>query len=510
MNPNNLRESSRFASSADRAHSRTPTCRRGARRVVTLLLLLSMTIAYTPAAFAATVTIGINYGSGTGKTSTSFHNGLNAYQVFTPGILEANPDYYNNFTSMKPGIVRVHRAQQMKASTADGWLIYDSPTSARWDATKIARSLDQLPPGTKMINIANWPAYMDTNSNGKLDSTMYAAYADLCGDLVDIVNNQQGRGVKYWEVTNEKDDANGYYDAATGRNEMDLLGDAFNAASAEMRRRVAAGSIKVGGPAFISYKQAAVDKFLNRAIKNLDFVSYHTYPSGYGSDYKSDQAIFDAAANLGGTTGSYSARVTAAKDAAGATQTVELFHDEYNLSYTPYDPSRNLYGDPRQRSITGAIFDALAMTSIAKAGATGSMAWNESDFNYGKLNNNNSTEAPPFSKRPSAYLYQLYYQYLRGPIFNTSTTDAAKIVPFAVKQSPGDSRPAFMLINRSGFDQTVKVNFYGVQSIPAGFTTYRVSADGLTGPGYVSFASITSDTGYAVQANTIKILVAQY
>ena len=62
-------------------------------------------------------------------------------------------------------------------------------------------------PGTTLlINVPNWPDWMDADHDGFLDADQTDAYARLCADLVRIVNGDLKKRVVYWEVTNERDE----------------------------------------------------------------------------------------------------------------------------------------------------------------------------------------------------------------------------------------------------------------------------------------------------------------
>jgi Glycosyl hydrolases family 39 len=307
----------------------------------------------------------------------------------------------------------------------------------------------------RMINITNWPAYMD-NGSGRLRTDMYDAYAAFCAQLVQIVNLDQRRGVRYFEILNEKDgDASGSY-----WNNQAELARIYNKAATAMRAKDS--TIKIGGPAFARPDLTdQVEAFLSTInYTNFDFVSYHSYESGSTGD--SNSLIWGKAQQKGRHTTNIKNIIK-----KYTTKNVETFHDEFNISYNP--------PDERMNNMKGAIFDALSVISIAKAGATGSLAWNESDGWYGKLEG-----WSPYNKRPSANLYNFLNTDMGGNIASTSVSDAGKV---DIMGTSGGSWKKLMLVNRSEADQTIALSFSGWSTtIPDNtlFTVKRVFGWGTT------------------------------
>lgn len=428
-------------------------------------------------AYAASLTATVNWSSSQG-TATGYSYGLNIYKA-QEGSVASDADYKSNVAYMKPGIVRYHRADQMgDSATGTGWVQNPSTSAYAWDATKINGILTQTFSNSpvRMINIANWPSYMD-DGTGKLKTTMYDAYAAFCADLVQIVNLNQGHDVLYWEVLNEKDDA-----YSGNMAELALI---YSKAYDAMRAKSA--SIKIGGPAFARPDLTArVDTFVANAYSKLDFISYHTYSSGSTGD--SNASIWNSAQGLGATTTSIKSIL-----ANYTTRAIETFHDEYNISWNP--------PDGRMNNEKGMIFDALAMISITKAGATASMAWNESDGWYGKLEG-----WAPYNKRASAHLYNLFNTDMGGTIAGTSVSDSSKV---DLLGTYGGSWKKLALVNRSEADQTVQLSFSGWStSIPGNtlFTVKRVYGWGIAYDS-VRYDQLTSSTGYTLPADSVTILV---
>jgi len=430
---------------------------------------------------AASVTGSVAWNNPTGKATTSMSYGLNLFSGSTTEHI-GSATYRANVAAMKPGIVRYHRADLLAdaGSNPVGWVNNAGSSIYSWNVARINTVLSGQFANApiRMINIPNWPAYMD-DGTGKLQTSMYSAYATFCADLVSLVNITQGHAVQYWEVTNEKDDT---YDA-----NMAALATIYNQARDAMKARDA--SIKVGGPSFARPDLTArVSTFIANAHAKLDFVSYHTYSSGNTAD--SNAQIWNSAAGLGGHTTDFKNII-----ATYTTRAIETHHNEYNISWNP--------PDGRMNDITGAIFDSLAMVSIAKAGATASAAWNEADGWYGKLEG-----WDPYWRRPASYVYEIFNTDMGGEIVADTLSDTSKAGMMAVM---GGAWKKLALINRSGVDQTIQLSFSGWNSTPAttdSFTVKRVYSWGLAYES-VTYGTLTSSAGYTLPANTVSVLVIQ-
>ncbi len=431
-----------------------------------------------PAPNAVPVFIQINWQKPTGVTATSMSYGINAFQAFDPKIagLGGNSLYQGNVAAMRPGMIRYHNMRMLRDSTLDasGWVITPNAATYRWDRNKINQAMTGAYPfnPTLMLNIPGWSSYLDRN--GKLDPTQYDEFAKFCAELVRIVNVEQKRGVKYWEVINEKD---GVYGA-----DMAELGKIYTIAAREMKR--VDPTIKVGGPAFVSgYDNVKVNAFLSTAYSDLDFISYHTYT--LGKETSPVDKIWQSASTLGSAT--YAVRSTLSRYPA---RNIELFHSEYNISYTPPDVSMT--------NEISAIYDALALVSITNSGATGAMAWNEADGWYGKMDN----QWGSWQKRPAAYVHQLFNSQLQGKVMTSVSSQPGAVVSYAIA---GQERQSIALINRSGQDQRVNLQSTG-SNLSAGhlFTAYQIDKSGMKTTAIVHHQL----SNYLLPANTVTVLTA--
>jgi xylan 1,4-beta-xylosidase len=434
-----------------------------------------------PPAYAADSTVTIRYGEQI-ATAGAYAYGLNVEQGFRPDVAGSpgNGSYKNNVAAMNPGIIRYHHWNMLKDPDTDakGWVQDPGSSTYRWDATRINNAMSSsygFGP-TRMINIPGWPSYM-ANSNGTLKSGMYDDFATFCADLVRIVNVNQKRGVKYWEITNE-------YDAGSYNGNMDEIGTIVEQARAAMRQ--VDSSIRVGGPAFAQpHDTGDLAGFFSTAADSIDFVSYHAYGGGYESGISSQ---YKTAREAGWWT-----KLVRDKFDDVSGRSIEYFFDEYNINGNGQD-------DDRRKGQYSAVFDALAMISSVSDGATGTMAWSEADGWFGKLNNNSG-----WSRRPASYVFEMFNDYLRGAVYRTDESDWTKVNSYAVV-SGGAHR--FVLVNQTDNARTVQVSFQGWSPSASANWTYERVASGSHTSGSVSASTLTSGGGFSLPAHSVTVVLA--
>lgn len=346
-----------------------------------------------------------------------------------------------------------------------------------------------------MMTIVEWPAYLNASpTDSRLAPSRYGEFAAFCAELVRIVNLRQGRGVKYWEITNERE-SHGYWSS------MDEVARIY--AQAAVAMKAVDPTIKGGGPAFGSPEVADhLTKFIGtvRALEApLDFVSYHSYPNFNGDTPPvfdtPDSAIWDQASALGAVTVGVRNVVAAYYSDP---EVIELFQDEYNINWRLNFSVSPSY-EPRMNNMKGAVWDALAMIAVVQARATGGMAWNEADLAYGKLAN--GTYAP----RPAAHVYHLFNHHLTGTVAPAGSTDASKVTALAVRE--GNQR-RIALVNRSGSNQTAMLSFAGWTGLPTPetkFTFYQVTANGLVAT-TIPLSSVSQDPDLLLPADSVSVL----
>jgi xylan 1,4-beta-xylosidase len=446
-------------------------------------MLVAGTLFASLAVQAASLTGTVNFGSNGGDGVSWPYAGDWAYglnlQQGSDSAIQSNTNYKNNRNSMGVGFWRYHCVEMMLESrpgysgyNRQGWVTNPTTSSYAWDRNKIWSCLDNRPGGTLLINIPNWPSYMD-DGTGKLRTNMYDAYASFCADLVKAVNKDRTYGIGYFEVLNEKNRTYGSNIAEMAT----IYKKCYDA------MKLVDNTIKVGGPAFESSWDGQVDGFVANAHTKLDFVSHHSYTTGNGGD--SNQSVFDQATAVGGNTKWLRDIIK-----KYTSTNIPIFHNEFNISYSPPDTKMN--------NEIGMIYDAIALKYANTAGAAGTNAWSEGDGWYGKLNNDSS-----WTRRPSSYLFQMFNERMKGNVASSSSSDIKKLEVYAVTN--GTYR-ACALINRSEVDQTVQMSFYGISALASTtvVNVYRVQGASLAST-TTDYGTVTSSAGYWLPKNSVIV-----
>lgn len=363
---------------------------------------------------------------------------------FDPEIA-ANPEYQRNMQYLNPSVVRYHNVAMMRDSKEHsmGWLNFEERT---WDAEKINAALSAWnPPGVeKVINIPNWPPWMDRDGDGYLDEDKIEDFMRLCAELVRIVNVEQGHGIKYWEITNERDVL--YWLEPAQRNAPQRIADL-----AEIVHRTAQAmkktdpSIKTGGPAATRPDLVReLSEFVRGTKDSLDFLSFHAYASGDITEPDAD--IYAKASSIG----RHVARINEMLAAAAPGRDIETHLNEWNISWTWRTR------EPRMANHKGAVFDALVLIECARNGLTVGNAWNERDNIYGKMSND-------YELRPAAHVFHFFNKYLAGDAVETVSTGpaSAAVETFAVRSPEHET---LLLVNKS--DHPHEVTATDLRSIP--------------------------------------------
>ncbi len=446
-----------------------PTCLRAG----VLYLLVLAGLALPGRAQHATATIHFDQPGGPVIGRGAF--GLNLFQGFDPGQsgTPGNAAYKEAMAFMNPGMVRYHSWEMLGPSTnRNGWLTADNG----WDAAKIKNALDGAPAyPLVLMNIPGWPSAWG-DAEGRLLPERYADYAQWCATLLRIINVDQARGIKYWEITNERDDVY--------KENSDELGRIFTQAAAAMK--AVDPTIKTGGAAFARPDLTAqVNAFFSTAAPALDFVSYHSYANG--TPNSPTQQVYDRA--VAGGLISADVRREFAKHSS---REIEFFHNEFNISWNPPDPHQSTY--------VSMLFDAILTITAVKSGATGTMAWNECDGWYGKMDNS-------YNKRPAAYLYHNFNAHLPGgTVCNTTVSNDASLVVLATQQG---SLRKFVVVNRADADQRYAFTFTGLPAGVDNSTLFAVSQNlpgGAIATKDLSYGQLTATGGALFEKNTVTIL----
>ena len=386
-------------------------------------------------------------------TAGTWAYGLNLFRGYDAAIA-GDPRYHDALRSMGPGLMRWWSAE-MDGTKPAAWL--DHGTKA-WKRDVVAATVRAHPIGIGdvMITIGHFPPWMDADHDGLIDETAVPAWATLCADLVRIVNVECKAGVRWWEVTNERDDDFHNKHVKQGLpSRMDLLVRAYREAAIAMK--AVDPSIRTGGPAAIRPDLlGGLRLFVRGAKDQLDFYSYHAYASGDAAD--ADSRVFGP--RISAIREAITSNAAMLREEIPDRQVPHLL-DEYNISWTWQTR------DPRMTGHKGAVFDALVMAMAATAGAAGTTAWNEMDGIYGKIDGE-------FRPRPQAELFALLNRHGRGSIVASEPSvlvEANPVVAYAVQSAAGRM---LMLVNRANLGATIDLAGAGMATAAA----VRIAADG--------------------------------
>ena len=331
-----------------------------------------------------------------GRLVTRAHFGLNGFSALDP-VTTQNPKYLANLRYMNPGLFRIHNSGMLDdgAKSPSGWI---DATHKKWMAPRILAALAPLRdlPTKIVLNINTWPAWMDADGDGRLDLDQHLAYAELCADLVKLVNAPSaGKPILWWEITNEMDDR--YHRSFFEAKKADLLPELVAIyLKCAQAMRTADPRIKTGAPSSTnSYNMDFHQRFIAATAANLDFYSMHLYLTGQRDT--PDKEIFARAEAPAYPLSS----VRTMLNEASPKRKIELWLNEYNINW---DWSQQ---DARMTDWRSAVWDAAFCFACLNAGADATAAWNECDGAYGKT-------ASDHLRRPAAESFHALNAILPG------------------------------------------------------------------------------------------------
>ncbi len=393
------------------------------------LLLTTLLIASA----SAQTPVGVNWRADR-KVNDAQTYQINAWDGINPAAATATP-YQAALTDWNPGMIRIHGYEMYSTTnTAKRWIDYSTQS---WDAAKIAQVLAALRPktGEVMLSIPNWPSWMDSNNDGKLDDGGAAGspdrrddYAAFCADLVRIANVTNNFQVKYWEPLNEKETSYGWGADAN-------FADIYNRCAIAMK--AVDPSIVIGGPAIAnpwpsSSQETAIKAWVAAVKPHLGFFSYHYYGTG-GYNPSSDN-IYNAAALIG-------ARATWARgllNSQTVSADVPVYIGETHI-FSNWTLDQNT---AYMRTMFGGNFVSLVIKSVGEnPDARAVQFFNDRDNTYGFLRGDST-----YARRSASHVLQLANEHLVGTSVGTTTSDAGALQLYAVKS--GDKK-AVLLVNTS-------------------------------------------------------------
>jgi hypothetical protein len=364
----------------------------------------------------------INFSIPTGTVPAFFYS-LNIWDGVTPTVSN-DVVYKQRIDSLKLSIVRYHSQEIYTNGSPRCWVNY---TMSAWNATAVTTALSTLQGKVqnRIIDIPNFPLWLNNNTK-YIPVSMAPQFGKWCADLVRIVNKQSPYYTKYWEVFNELE--------ANYVGQTTALATIYNTAVDSMKAvdsTIRVGAFSISHPYWSPNDQKT---FYQNAAPRLDFVTYHHY--GSANSNISNSTIYNNAKNLS-VAGANNIR--SLMNQVGLPSTMPLWLGEANIVWT-------WTGDTlmkKQRSGTGAVFDALLLTHALRnsTGRISSMQlFNERDGVYGKLSQTNV-------KRPAYHLLKYLSNNCYGTVkqFTTTTSDTI-VFGHAVSNNSGDY---IQIINRS-------------------------------------------------------------
>jgi fibronectin type 3 domain-containing protein len=424
------------------------------------------------AADAQSVTVSVNW-----NTANKTIDPL-AWGTDNPGFLDpANTasttwmGLVNDITLRKP-LIRIHGWGMVdKGGSSGSWLNADGS----WNATKIGNALRPVINAgyTLMINIPDGP---NNTGGGAPDPNLInnpGSIATWAANLVRIVNVDNGFGVKYWEIPNEREGS-----LTTGQ-----MATLINQCSVAMK--AVDPTIKVGGPATSWINGGYIGPVVAACGTNIDYVTCHAYagdgtapsPQGYYNNAQSD-----------GSSAIPSLRSTVNANSGG--RYLPIYLDEYNICWQ---------SSPYNKNSDGAVYDVLEAIGVVHGGGDGSQFWElSSTDDWHSLISNLTTRYPI-----SNYM-TMFNQFFYGSEMSSTTSNASLVDRFAAKNTVGGTTTyAIVLINRSDSTQTVGLTYTGFT--PTTVNKYTITSAGFAGPTSVSWPI---SGGLSMPARSIAYLIA--
>jgi hypothetical protein len=425
----------------------------------------NLDISSNAAAGSNLVTVNVEWKNAIAQ-ATPLLFGSNDYEI-TDLNKAKDPVFQKHLQDFDIRLIRIHHRD-----LSDRWT---NATTKTWDENKLKAVFDVSYPQKPTIvqNIPGWTKWMKTDSDGLLDPSEYDRYADLCADLVTILNQRQHRNTLYWEPFNEKERE---YEK-TGK--LDQLWQIYNKAAKAMKSRDS--RIKIGGPALTWDNDSVLASFLDRCGDNVDFISWHRYASGdakesnekilaYPQQYREQVKRF---------------RAIVAKYIRG--RTIPLFLSEYNINFT-WDS-----GETRQNNHIGAVWFASTFKHLAESGIEMAASWHLKDGIYGTIDPNNKL-------RPAANVFTWANKYLIGTVMET-ISDRTTLEAMAVRQK--DGKRSLLLINKSPVLTSVKLQTDGQDFSATKISNFHLDEKGVTN----KVLAKIEDKGLMMQPYSLSLLL---
>lgn len=386
---------------------------------------------------------------------TASHWGVALYHA-VDGRAADDAGYVDFLTAARPGLVRIHRADQGKFWMNPDKQRFDDGLPA-WNVEAIGRALapvrairDAGLDVTLMIDHGYWPTWF---SAGKyVEPERYEQAASLTRELVEAVA-QTGVRVDRWEVLNEADNL------YAKRSTIEAMGDLFNVLAGAIRQ--ADPQAVVGGPAFTWANPEWVEPFLDRCGDAIDFISWHNYAGG--SPTVPNDTLFAQTRKIA----DHAADVREQLARRGLND-VATYLTEFNVQWTwaPFER--------RHANNVGAAFQAATVVALAQQQVTGVAVWHAKGNAYGLIDSDDRVRA-------TGQLY-LLSPWLRGRIGSATLSGGpamdrhSGLALLAVPVTRDDGGRSLLLVNRSEATVDLTASTDAIQGLDR---SVRIDAEGL-------------------------------
>lgn len=264
------------------------------------------------------------------------------------------------------------------------------------------------------------------------------AYVAQCARLADYLVNTKKYPITHWEFYNEP--------YAKGLKPDRSYWKLYNELAPALHRITP--QCKVGGPAIDYPSLWLIADFLKYCGPQVDFISWHKYPIG-NKDVPT-AVVMDGTAKFGSDV----EKIRALQKQYLPNTPVELVMSEYNINWN-WKPH-----DPREATVTGAVWDASVLKHVIDAGVDMALTWkSKGDGTFGLVSDRNEL-------RPAGQLLAWMNRWFAG---NQSVEAASSETPIEALAARGTQSDVLLLINKTESAQLVTVDLRD-SGRPGGFS----------------------------------------
>jgi xylan 1,4-beta-xylosidase len=423
--------------------------------VNSLLTLLSASTKATIGKDTATV----NFGEAAGKINPMI------FSTNETGIMESDiqafTDYLKIMDKIGCHIFRLHSGWNLSKIFPEG---LTGPRHFEKLDNGIRRVLKDHPERKIMICINKIPPYIDP-----LKEKDRQEFAALCAELLSHFK-KEGIPVEYWEIYNEA-----YF---RGVQPDRSLWKMYNL-TAEALKKIDP-NIKIGGYAPCYPTVGGLADFFSHCNKNVDFISWHKYPTG--STTTSDEYLMKSTATFGDD----ARKIRAALKKIAPNRNIELALTEYNMNFD-WKPH-----DPRQANHKGACWLASVLNHLIKADTDIAQTWHSRGGGTFGLVDRDAREI-----RPAAKVLYLGNNYIKGDyVSSESSHPDIEVLGFINPKQFG-----ILVINKSAQEREVSLTFLNAPKISCNPFEGNTRVFSISETGY----TITRETFFDASTAKLKL-----